>query len=67
MNRKTKNIIITILIILTIASIGFTMYCTKNHVSTNTSENMMTPPGGMGNPPNKQDADKSYSNIDLNV
>ena len=59
MNRKTKNIIITILIILTIASIGFTMYYAKNHVSTNASENMITPPEDMGNPPDKTDGDNN--------
>lgn len=62
MNRKTKNIIITILIILTIASIGFTMYYAKNHISTNASENMMTPSGDMGNPPDKPDDDNNMNN-----
>ena len=55
MNRKTKNIIITILIILVVASIGFTMYYAKNHITANTNKNVMTPTDNMENPPDKPD------------
>ncbi len=59
MKRTTKNIIMTILIILTITSIGFTMYYAKNHVTTRASGEMMAPPNGMGNPPDKPDGDNN--------
>ena len=63
MKRTTKNIIMIILIILTITSIGFTMYYAKNHVTTSASGEMMTPPNGMGsemgNPPDKSDEDNN--------
>lgn len=60
MKRRNKNIIIVILIILTIASIGFTMYYAKNHITSN--ENMMEPQNNsneMGTPPEKTDKDNN--------
>ncbi len=49
MKQKTKNIIITILIILTIGSVAGTMYYAKTHVTTTTSSNEMISPSGMSN------------------
>ena len=60
MNRKTKNIIIVILIILTVASIGFTMYYAKNHITSNENGEMMNPENmgnQMGTPPEKPSGD----------
>ena len=65
MKRTTKNIIITILIILTITSIGFTMYYAKNHVTTNVSGKTTLPDSmrsEMGNPPDKPDGENSDEN-----
>lgn len=77
MKRKNKNIIILILIILTIASIGFTMYYAKNHITSNenmmpqnTSKEMKTPPekpdndnkNETNNPPEKPDSNNTSDN-----
>ena len=63
MKRTTKNIIITILIILTITSIGFTMYYAKKYVTTSANGEMMAPPDNTGNemetPPDKPDSDNT--------
>mgnify|MGYP004647242737 FL=1 len=63
MKRRNKNIIIVILIILTIASIDFTMYYAKNHITSN--ENMMEPQNNsneMGTPPEKPDSNNTSDN-----
>lgn len=65
MKRKTKNIIMIILIILTITSMGFTMYYAKNHITTSLSGEMMPPSEmgkEMGNPPDKPNGDNNSEN-----
>ena len=64
MKRKTKNIIMIILIILTITSMGFTMYYAKNHITTSSSGEMMPPSEmgkEMGNPSDKPNGDNTNS------